>query len=351
MKGCEANMNRNIEKIRNMLDNVIRAANVFLTQELLNPAEGKDLLRCLIGIRGRFYSADYLSKSPKGDDVDELDKMILPLEQKLLEAGKKKYQTTILYTLKAIVYGLGVGHKIFSEEEAEQEILTMMRRSRKLQEYLDTVEEAEKLDAKLAKRNSVQRQQRNLRDDIETCEQRVQHIKTVRPDIMDEIRYYGNPDKMSSEAREYVQLHAVLGKLKTRVIEAEDELNNTEVLLEAYQQTLQEAGDFIKSFDAEGNSPQEAEIFAELSRNAEVSEDEETEEFFVEDGEISEETMLKMQKIIQKFIDADAPDVVDLRYEQMERVFSSEAMNRYAASSLKDFEEHGLQKDSEGAEE
>ena len=57
---------------------------------------------------------------------------------------------------------------------------------------------------------------------------------------------------------------------------------------------------------------------------------------------ISAEKILEMQKLIEKFVEEDGSSMVDFVYDEMERVFTSVALNEYATNSLREFEELGL---------
>jgi len=147
------------KKIQNLLENVIRASKILMEKGYLDVEEGQERIRCLLGIRQRFLSDDYMRKTPKGFDIDEIDEMILPLDRMLVDAGKRGYKNTISYILKAVIQGTGVGHRILTAEEDKNRAMVLLQRKLKVQDMIESVEDAWKLDEKISSRKyTIKRQ-------------------------------------------------------------------------------------------------------------------------------------------------------------------------------------------------
>jgi hypothetical protein len=150
----------------------------------LDMEEGEQMIRCLMGIRKRFLSAAYMSKSPIGQEIDEIDEMILPLDRMLVEAGKKGYKNTISYILKTVVQGAGIGHRILTPEEERSKALVLLKRKLKVGEYIEAIENAQKLDEKISSRKFIMKRQQMLRKNCQIYEEKIAQMKQVRPDVM-----------------------------------------------------------------------------------------------------------------------------------------------------------------------
>ncbi len=333
-------MFENRKKVQNLLENVIRASQILMEKGYLDVEEGKEKIRCLTGIRQRFVSDDYMGRSPKGFDIDEIDEMILPLDKMLVEAGKRGYRNTISYILKTVIQGAGVGHRILTAEENKNKALVLLQRKIKVSDSVEAVKEAWKLDEKLSSRKFIVKRLDMLRKNCELYEAKSELIKQSQPDIIEEILYFSDVEDVSLETLEYIELTSSLEKTKRSISQNEKDLNNLEYLIESYMQVLEHA----KRWDI---LPGEKEIAdaksKKLSEQAEkkvgMDAKAQDENLISEDDLISDEKMLEMQKLIEKFIDEDSPNMVDLGYQAMERVFASTELKTYAENSLAEFED------------
>ncbi len=358
-------MSENRKKIQNLLENVIRASQILIEKGYIEAEDGKEKIRCLVGIRKRFLSDDYMGRSPKGYDIDEIDELILPLDKMLVEAGKKGYQNTISYILKAVIQGAGTGHRILTEEENRNRALVLLQRKLKVRDTVEAAQEAWKLDEKISSRKAAQKQLKALRKDCEAYEKKSEQIRQTRPDIIEEVLYFDDVEDVSSEVLEYIELTSSLEKTKKNIGQHEEDLNNLEYLITSYMQILDDAKRWDISPSAKEIEDAKKKKLSEEAKKANeiaasvpntgkllTSEDDTmtSENIFVDDetnqtpdgDAISDEKMLEMQNLIEKFIDEDGPNMVDLGYQAMERAFASAELKAYAAKSLQEFEDLDL---------
>lgn len=371
-RGCV--MIENTKKIQNLLENVIRASRILMQKGYLNEEEGELRIRTLMGIRQRFLSDDYMRKTPKGFDIDEIDEMILPLDRMLVDAGKRGYRNTISYILKAVIQGAGVGHRMLTEEENKNRALTLLQRKLKMQDCIEEVKDAWKLDEKISSRKFTMKRQEMLYKDCKTYEVKIDKIKQTRPDIIEEVLYFTDVEDVSSEAFEYIELTSSLEKTKRSIQKNEDDLKHLEYIISSYMQGLEQAKHWDKSLDIQNaeyktslaKTEEKISVISSADTKTDIKTDIKTEEndvvktleeydriqkkFYVENEEeslqqeelTSEEKLLEMQKLIEKFVDEDGPNMIDLEYEAMERAFASPELKAYVAKSLQEFEELGL---------
>lgn len=305
-------------RIQNLLENVIRASRILMERGYLEEQEGQKMLRCLLGIRQRFLSKEYMERSPKGTDVDAIDVMILPLDRMLVDAGKQGFQNTILYILKAVVLGAGLGHRILTEEEERVRLVALMERREKISASIHAIEQARDLDEKIARCLLLQKRQQALGQESREYEEKIAQIQQKCPDLLEEILFFQGLEDMSKEALAYIDLTASLERVRRESLDAEDELRCVEGWIDAAAQRLEGA----KRWD---RKPGE-----EIIKESVPSKEEET---------LSREKLERMQKIVENFVDEDEPDVVDLNYKAMEQVFASHELKRFAADSLRAYEE------------
>ncbi len=378
----------NRKKIQNLLENVIRASQILIEKGYLDAQEGQARVRCLMGIRQRFLSDDYMRKTPKGFDIDEIDEMTLSLDRMLVDAGKRGYRNAISYILKAVIQGTGVGHRILTEEEEKNRAIVLLQRKLKMQNAMEAVEDAWKLDEKISSRKFTIKRQEMLRKDCKIYEEKIETIKQSRPDILEELLYFTDVEDVSADALEYIELTSSLENAKKNIIKNENDLENLEELIGTYMQVLEQAKRWDLQPDIQvtenlkskvlqekmSGNPEKAQIacdavsdpiisiktdtgthFSEqkivgLSENYKKTDDtlsqnissNQGEETILEEDLISEETILEMQKIIEKFVDEDSPDMIDLGYEAMERAFASPELKAYVEKSLQEYEELGF---------
>lgn len=365
-------MEDNRKRIQNLLENVIRASKLLMEKGYLAAQEGNQMIRCLLGIRERFLSDAYMSKSPINQDVYEIDDMILPLDRMLVEAGKKGYQNTISYILKTVVQGAGIGHRILTAEEERNKAVVLLKRKLKVREYMEAIEHAKKLDEKISSRKFILKRQQMLRKDCQVYEEKLEQMRSNQPDLMEELLFYSDMEDMSADALEYIELTASLTKAKNDFLAISEDLENVEYLIQSHMQVLKDAKRWDEIPSKSTNHPVANETQPishrtekNLNRNDEISnridkEDDivdvkEFEKIFkktetssmepeadVQDDLISEKKILEMQKLIEKFVDEDNSNMIDLGYDEMERVFASGALNKYVAHSLREFGELGL---------
>jgi len=188
-KGARYTVEDNRKKIQNLLENVMRASKLLMERGYLDITEGEQMIRCLMGIRQRFLSDAYMGKSPIGQEINEIDEMILPLDRMLVDAGKKGYRNTISYILKTIVQGAGIGHRILTAEEERNKALVLLKRKRKVQEYLDAIENIQKLDERICSRRENEESQN--KESEEACQ--------IIKDISDELTTDSEKDLISAE--------------------------------------------------------------------------------------------------------------------------------------------------------
>lgn len=328
----------NQKKVQNLLENVIRASGILMEKGYLEKDKGKEMLRCLTGIRQRFLSEEYMKRSPLGAEIDEIDKMILPLDRMLVEAGKKGYTNTISYILKTVVQGTGVGHRILTEEERKEPVLTLLRRKMKVEEYLEDIQNAWQLDEKLSSKKNMMKRQQMLHQNYQKYEQKIAQIKKSRPDIIEEVLYYTDLEKMSPEALAYIDMAAAMAEITNGISETEDDLDKVECLIRSYQQALEQTRQWDRC-SVQNDVEKEPEQQTYMDTDNEPASDEEDS---LDDEILTEQKIREMQKLIEKFVDEDNPDVLDFEYQEMERIFDSREMKEYVSESWHEFEKLGL---------
>lgn len=305
------------KSVRILLENTMRIVDMLIKKGLLDAEEGRQIFHCLKGIRQRFLSADYMERSPVGADMDEIDQMILPLDQILLEAAKKGYKTTISYIIKTIICGAGAGHKILTDEEQQEAAVVLVKRKDKVSQYLNVIQTAQKLDEQLSLREQIMDQQELLEKNYLLKEKKVGRLLASSKDIMEEILYYMDTEDLSADAVAYLDLNSSMAQIKSNISKKQKQLDGIDNLIQMYQSELREK-------------------LAQMGQDNQQSGQE------TEPDRSFEEKMAEIQKITDQFIDEDGPDMIDLAYEAMEQAFSSREMNDYVAQIAQEFEDSGL---------
>ena len=193
-------MDNDILMVQKLLDNTIKVLDALINKNILASDEREKMLICLKGIREKYFSKEYLAKAPKGADIRMMDEMIKPLDRMLLEAGKKRKQNTMVYILKAVIYAIGVGHRILTKEEKNEEAVILLKRRLRVSQYLDAIKTAEKMDDKIKLREDMVEQQYAMDKKCQIYKKQMEEIKRLRPDILEEIKYYIDVDDLSVEA-------------------------------------------------------------------------------------------------------------------------------------------------------
>lgn len=314
-------MNDDYKKIQNLLDNVIKVLDALIKKNLILDEEREKYLYCLQGIRKKYFTSDYLEKSPQGYDVEAIDAKILPLDRKLLEAGKKKQQNTMVYIMKTIIYAIGVGHRALTEKEQKDASVVMLRRRIRVDKYMEAIQTAEKMDETIQLSRDLTEAQMNLKKKCQVYEKQINYIDVQRPDILEEIRYYFDIEDMSDEAIEYLDMKSSLERERNRVFDNQKRIASLANIIHVYERELED----LKKDDSEEF----------------VMEKIEKESMIVS---ISENDMIKNDtsendKKENSVVDLEDVDVIDLMYDAMEKIMNSPEVNEYIERNIQEYDD------------
>lgn len=331
-------MDNDILMVQKLLDNTIKVLDALINKNILASDEREKMLICLKGIREKYFSKEYLAKAPKGADIRMMDEMIKPLDRMLLEAGKKRKQNTMVYILKAVIYAIGVGHRILTKEEKNEEAVILLKRRLRVSQYLDAIKTAEKMDDKIKLREDMVEQQYAMDKKCQIYKKQMEEIKRLRPDILEEIKYYIDVDDLSVEANEYLDMNTVLDRTRNKITDNQRMLVHLTSTIFAYELELAN----FKKTDAdrmvEVQEKQEAQEL--VSEN--IQEEELDANVLLDDKEIEllrDEKIAEFREMMQNFVENEGMDMIDLLYEATAKIMNSPQVDTYIERSQQEFEE------------
>lgn len=330
-------MDNDILMVQKLLDNTIKVLDALINKDILASDEREKMMLCLKGIRAKYFSKEYLAQAPKGADIRMLDEMIKPLDRMLLEAGKKRKQNTMVYILKAVIYAIGVGHRILTKEEKKEEAVILLKRRLRVSQYLDAIHTAEKMDDKIKLREDMVEQQYAMDRKCQIYKKQIEEIKHLRPDILEEINYYIDVDDLSVEANEYLDINTILDRTRNKIVDNQRMLVHLTSTIFAYELELAN----FKKTDAERMAEEEASIDTEerLSNNLQDTEDKKV---LLEDTEMEllrDEKIAEFREMMQNFVENEGMDMIDLLYEATAKIMNSPQVDAYIERSQQEFEE------------
>lgn len=331
-------MDNDILMVQKLLDNTIKVLDALINKNILASDEREKMLICLKGIREKYFSKEYLVKAPKGADIRMMDEMIKPLDRMLLEAGKKRKQNTMVYILKAVIYAIGVGHRILTKEEKNEEAVILLKRRLRVSQYLDAIKTAEKMDDKIKLREDMVEQQYAMDKKCQIYKKQMEEIKRLRPDILEEIKYYIDVDDLSVEANEYLDMNTVLDRTRNKITDNQRMLVHLTSTIFAYELELAN----FKKTDAdrmvEVQEKQEAQEL--VSEN--IQEKELDANVLLDDKEMEllrDEKIAEFREMMQNFVENEGMDMIDLLYEATAKIMNSPQVDTYIERSQQEFEE------------
>lgn len=331
-------MDNDILMVQKLLDNTIKVLDALINKNILASDEREKMLICLKGIREKYFSKEYLAKAPKGADIRMMDEMIKPLDRMLLEAGKKRKQNTMVYILKAVIYAIGVGHRILTKEEKNEEAVILLKRRLRVSQYLDAIKTAEKMDDKIKLREDMVEQQYAMDKKCQIYKKQMEEIKRLRPDILEEIKYYIDVDDLSVEANEYLDMNTVLDRTRNKITDNQRMLVHLTSTIFAYELELAN----FKKTDAdrmvEVQEKQEAQEL--VSEN--IQEKELDANVLLDDKEMEllrDEKIAEFREMMQNFVENEGMDMIDLLYEATAKIMNSPQVDTYIERSQQEFEE------------
>ena len=331
-------MDNDILMVQKLLDNTIKVLDALINKNILASDEREKMLICLKGIREKYFSKEYLAKAPKGADIRMMDEMIKPLDRMLLEAGKKRKQNTMVYILKAVIYAIGVGHRILTKEEKNEEAVILLKRRLRVSQYLDAIKTAEKMDDKIKLREDMVEQQYAMDKKCQIYKKQMEEIKRLRPDILEEIKYYIDVDDLSVEANEYLDMNTVLDRTRNKISDNQRMLVHLTSTIFAYELELAN----FKKTDAdrmvEVQEKQEAQEL--VSEN--IQEKELDANVLLDDKEMEllrDEKIAEFREMMQNFVENEGMDMIDLLYEATAKIMNSPQVDTYIERSQQEFEE------------
>lgn len=331
-------MDNDILMVQKLLDNTIKVLDALINKNILASDEREKMLICLKGIREKYFTKEYLAKAPKGADIRMMDEMIKPLDRMLLEAGKKRKQNTMVYILKAVIYAIGVGHRILTKEEKNEEAVILLKRRLRVSQYLDAIKTAEKMDDKIKLREDMVEQQYAMDKKCQIYKKQMEEIKRLRPDILEEIKYYIDVDDLSVEANEYLDMNTVLDRTRNKITDNQRMLVHLTSTIFAYELELAN----FKKTDADRMVEVQEKQEAQELVTENIQEKELDANVLLDDKEMEllrDEKIAEFREMMQNFVENEGMDMIDLLYEATAKIMNSPQVDTYIERSQQEFEE------------
>lgn len=202
------------EEVRKLLETSLLTAKSMIENGLIVYDEGISIMKCIGEICRRFGSDEYMEKAPSGRDIEEIDQMLLPLGDRLQEAGSKSCRNTIRSILRMLICGAGEGHRILTPEEQKNRVEVLLHRNSRVQLWQEAVDTSEKLDQQLILMDDLMKKDRILRRKTAEYQEKADRIRTLNPEAMEDIAYYFDPADMCEDAVIYLDLMTSLNRIK-----------------------------------------------------------------------------------------------------------------------------------------
>lgn len=214
-------MNVDIQKkLNTLLDRTLCITMLLNQQKILDPETGRAYEKCLKGLKKRLADTSYMEQIPVGPDIDQIDQMILTLsEDKLLNAAGKSYVNVLSYSIKTVIYGIGVGHKILTKEEKEQAPYIMVSRRVTVEKYLDLLAECERCDQTIEMYSRLKDRIRCLKIQNMNAQKQSEDLLYRDPGILKEIELFWDIDEMTENAKSYLSIRSQISKNEKEIAE------------------------------------------------------------------------------------------------------------------------------------